>query len=410
MRKKRAEDATVLLLAKDRLNDLARPARGRSVAYTTMFSNGTPWFFRSRTPSRYDLALGAYPEIVRHVHVFKFIYWLLLLFGVFWLLATWFSYSDVALGSAILRNIGIIETERENFLKANPSLLPCALPEPGTASQGTASQGTASSPGGAYEVSCQRLKQLSENENIAAADAIKYHKCANDWWNVFVVRCWSVPRLSLQDIYTVLHAAWPALHHGEGAPQPPDSANVGVAAQAGHSGPAIVPPGNVSDIAGQQHRLAETTDIAASVSVFSTYILPTMFGVLETLVAAFRLLHDNTRDNLLSPRDLLLILTSLPIGVIAGLAVGLFFRASEGTVTGLSGLPTAISLSVAGLAFLAGYAADAFFSFLDSIRSQIFRATNPPPGSDAAMRRTERATPVTVRTGDATAGTGSTTG
>src|SRR3954454_19033715 len=34
--KQRAEDAAVLLLAKDRLNDLARPARGRSIAFTTM--------------------------------------------------------------------------------------------------------------------------------------------------------------------------------------------------------------------------------------------------------------------------------------------------------------------------------------------------------------------------------------
>jgi hypothetical protein len=137
-------------------------------------------------------------------------------------------------------------------------------------------------------------------------------------------------------------------------------------------------------------------NVSATVSVFSTYILPAMFGLLGTLVAAFRLIYDKIRDDLLSPRDLVLVLTSLPIGAIAGLAVGLFFRSTEETITAIQGLPSSISLSVAGLAFLTGYAADAFFSFLDSLRGQVFRATNPPPGADAAAYRTERVAEVAL--------------
>lgn len=123
--------------------------------------------------------------------------------------------------------------------------------------------------------------------------------------------------------------------------------------------------------------------IASVISVFSTLVLPMIFGLLGTLVATIRSIHDKVRDSLLSPRDLVLTLTGLPIGAIAGLVVGLFINPS-GSAPGSSGLTGGLSLGAGGLAFLAGYAADAFFSFLDSIRSQVFAATNPPPGSGAS--------------------------
>jgi hypothetical protein len=113
-----------------------------------------------------------------------------------------------------------------------------------------------------------------------------------------------------------------------------------------------------------------------------------MFGLLGTLVATIRSIHDKMRDNLLSPRDLILTLTGLPIGAIAGLVVGLFINPSGSAPGSSPGLTGGLSLSAGGLAFLAGYAADAFFSFLDAIRSQVFAATNPPPGSDASSLRT----------------------
>lgn len=373
----RAADAAVLLLAKDRLNDLARPARGHSIAYTTMFSSGIPLWRGSRNPSRYDLALGAYPEAVRNVRLFRLLYLLLLAFGLLWLVLTGFSYWDVALGTSILRNMSAIETERDNFYRANPNLLGC--PGTGTVGNGEA-RGVAPAENQRDPVSCRRLEQLLANETAAAEELTKYGDCAGGWQQFLVVRCWPAPQ--------PFGAARPLRSR-----ETPDPARAGLPVQGASGGPAAVPPGNLPAVTTQQLGLANASNVATTLAVFGTYIVPVMFGVLGTLVAAFRSVHDQVRDSLLSPRDALLLLTNVPIGAIAGLAVGLFFRVSDGTVTGLSGLPSTVSLSVAGLAFLTGYAADAFFSFLDSIRSQVFRATNPPPGSDAAAYRTAAVSP-----------------
>src|SRR4051794_2728613 len=187
----RAVDATVLLLAKDKLNDLARPARGRSIAYTTMFSGGVPWFSRKQNPSRYDLALGAFPELIRHVHFFKGLYWFLLVFGLAWLLFTGFTYWDVALGNSVLKNITAIETERDNLYKANPTLADCRVA--GAAGQsGSPGQGAASNQQGAapnQNTACLRLEQLRYNENAAAKELGQYAGCSGVW-RFLALRCW----------------------------------------------------------------------------------------------------------------------------------------------------------------------------------------------------------------------------
>jgi hypothetical protein len=72
----------------------------------------------------------------------------------------------------------------------------------------------------------------------------------------------------------------------------------------------------------------------------------------------------------LSPRDYALSLVRLPLGVMAGLAVGLFFSPStsvavpQGVGTGIA---STLTLTAGGLAFLAGYGAEAFFRMLDQV-------------------------------------------
>jgi hypothetical protein len=147
--------------------------------------------------------------------------------------------------------------------------------------------------------------------------------------------------------------------------------------------PSAAGSSEASVMPGSTHR-ANTQAIASILSVFSGYILPMMFGLLGTTAAAIRALHDKIRDNLLSPRDKMLTLTSLPIGAVAGLAVGLFFTLSNSTASVGAGPTGSFSLSAGGLAFLAGYASDAFFSFLDAQRSRVFSATNPTVAAPAA--------------------------
>ena len=382
--KTRAEDAAVLLLAKDRLNELARPARGRSVAYTTMFVSGVrkqKGDQHTETPQdlpRWGLAQRACPELVSDVRRFRAIFLFLLIFVFVWLLVTAICYWDAALGDSILQNFNAMDQEKGKFYQANPKLLGC--------SPSSDVYDTSASSGdydAATRLSCLKLNQLSANQQKTVEALARFSSCIG-WPYYWSPRCW--PGLVFGGRQTVggtgrgTTDVAPAQQGGTEPEKQSALAGQRATALSGKAGTGI----------GQQLIPPDTPTIAANLLVYGTYILPMMFGVLGTLVAALRAVHDKIRDNLLAPRDLLLTLTSLPIGAVAGLAVGLFFRYQAGLASELSGLPSAASLSAAGLAFLAGYAADAFFSFLNSVRSQVFKATNPPPGSDAAAYRTER--------------------
>ena len=346
----RAEQAALLLLAKDRLNDLARPARGRSIAYTTMFA-GTGAFGASRAAiARRYVAERAAPELIGHVRRFKFIWNVLLIVVFIWLLFTSLAYWDIGLGNSLLQNLAQLEQEKGTMLRANPGLLDCGSPAASAAAPSAPTGSTGNQNVPPPKIACQQLNDTLQKQGTVADELSKFQRC-DGWVSSLFLRCW---------------------------------------AGSGFVGRLSAPPTGQS----QNAVLSDIPAINAVLSVFSSYILPMLFGVLGTLVATIRSIHDRIRDNLLAPRDLILTLTGLPIGAVAGLAVGLFFSLQNGTVTGLTGLPAGLSLSAAGLAFLAGYAADAFFSFVDSVRAQVFRATNPPPGSDAAATRTEPTRPV----------------
>jgi len=125
---------------------------------------------------------------------------------------------------------------------------------------------------------------------------------------------------------------------------------------------------------------------AAVVGVFTSYIVPMMFGLLGTLAGLVRTISGKVRESLLSPRDYKLSLASVPLGLVAGLAVGLIFSSSAISVQGLVGQTTATSLSAAALAFLAGYGADSFFTMLDALLRRVFASSNRA-ASDRERRR-----------------------
>jgi LytS/YehU family sensor histidine kinase len=107
-------------------------------------------------------------------------------------------------------------------------------------------------------------------------------------------------------------------------------------------------------------------------TLFGTYVLPAMFGLLGTMAAVVRAVLAKVRDSLLGPRDLSLSLLGLVIGPLAGLAVGLFYTPSATAAQGTAGLAGTVTLTVSGLGFLAGYGADAFFKFLDALLVRVF--------------------------------------
>jgi hypothetical protein len=62
----------------------------------------------------------------------------------------------------------------------------------------------------------------------------------------------------------------------------------------------------------------------------------------------------------------------VPLGLVAGLAVGLIISTSGSPVQGVSNVAGAVTLSATALAFLAGYGAEAFFSMIDDLLKRVF--------------------------------------
>jgi hypothetical protein len=107
------------------------------------------------------------------------------------------------------------------------------------------------------------------------------------------------------------------------------------------------------------------------ISCLTLYILPCLYGFLGASVLTLRLLRSNVDNYLVRLTDRATIIQNGILGLIAGSVVGLFatyFTASAQS----SG-----SLSISGIAFLAGYNIPRLFSFLDSLSGRVFPANEP---------------------------------
>jgi hypothetical protein len=96
-------------------------------------------------------------------------------------------------------------------------------------------------------------------------------------------------------------------------------------------------------------------------------ILPILYALLGACASLLRTFADQTRSrtylsSFANPARLL-------IAAIGGVVVGLFNNLNIGQ---------AASLSPFGIAFLVGYASDAFFSFLDGLLQSITKPKSPP--------------------------------
>ncbi|WP_157634208.1 hypothetical protein [Burkholderia ubonensis] len=110
--------------------------------------------------------------------------------------------------------------------------------------------------------------------------------------------------------------------------------------------------------------------VAIVLSTFTNYILPILFAVIGSFAASVRGIYEKIKDGVLAPQDRILTLVHLPLGLIAGVTVGLFFDPS--TVVTHASLGLGLSLSASAIAFAAGYGAETFFSKIDSLINHVF--------------------------------------
>jgi hypothetical protein len=328
----KAHKAAFVLMLKDRLNGLATPARGVTIAYTAMFVSATDgcrlrMWSPQRTPdgrhaTRGDLAREAYPGLASHARCFAKMYRWFPYLMAFVLILTASAYWDVGFGRTVVQRIEQLEKQRVDLLQ--PDLR-------GASAAGALDEKSCSAaigPPAEQAHACGRLSALTNRIKDSRKDLVDFAVAtiAGERSGAFV-----------RSIAWLRPMSYGFMFDGQA--------------------PAADRP--------------EAT-VAAVLSLFSTYVLPAMFGLIGTLAAIMRSIQAKVRDSLLGPRDFPLTALGLVIGPVAGLAVGLFFTPSEATTSGATGLAGSVSLSASGLGFLAGYGADAFFKFVDALLVRVF--------------------------------------
>jgi hypothetical protein len=127
----------------------------------------------------------------------------------------------------------------------------------------------------------------------------------------------------------------------------------------------------------QKARLRDDTrqeaiqSITLVLSAYASYVLPILFALVGTIASLLRDIGNKITDSLLAPRDETLALMRVPLGLMAGVAVGLFFSPSS-VASQVSSGAGVLTLTASGLAFIAGYAADGFFRMLDTLTTRVF--------------------------------------
>jgi len=327
----KAHKAAFVLAVKDRLNGLADPARGVTIAYTAMFVSATDgwslWSARRKqstgaTTGRDDLAKAAYPFLVSHASRFARLFRCFPL-AMFVLLAiTASAYWDVGFSRTIVQRIEQLEKEQAALLHPDRQAAPNAVAVNEMACK------DATSLAADQIQACDRLQSLDERLSGARADLRNFADAVTGDKHVSSVLYW---------LGWLRPVRYGFLLNGQVPPEGRPEASV-----------------------------------ASVLSLYSTYVLPAMFGLLGTLVAIMRAIQAKVRDSLLSPRDLALTLLGLSVGPMAGLAVGLYYTPTSMPAAAAPELSGAVVLSASGLGFLAGYGADAFFKFLDAMLTRVF--------------------------------------
>ncbi|MFL6462976.1 MAG: hypothetical protein ACJ73N_01015 [Bryobacteraceae bacterium] len=247
----KSENAAFLLIAKDHLSGLARPARALTIAYTIMFAEGgghrfSSWFSghgrKSRDPDpRLDLARGIFPALQRHAGLFRSIRTLLVFATIGWLLLTIFTYWQIALTRSVLQRLEYFWKERSELVQTNPELLDrklCPNYEPGDKKFNPSNKDVEAR----IIPACGRLYYIDRSRHEARLDLDSLIDCEGVW-----------PNLAANALTWVNVQCRPV----GGQPTPGDYK-------------------------------ASWQSANSVLSAFSTYVLPMMFGLLGTLIAALR--------------------------------------------------------------------------------------------------------------------------
>lgn len=333
----RAEDAALLIRAKDYLNRLSHPASGSTIAFTTLVTQGAAEHKKleaegevlgTRPPTRSSLAQSAYPDLVSKAAGFR--RWMtvisagLLFVLIMTCLLSWYT----AYGNAALSEYAA--TEAASVL-ARGKVEEAELKEikPGGAP-------------GADKANPVAISRYCVRKPVTVAEA---QLCETRW----------KLGANLQRVQRRLYT-WLCVRPFSGC----DTKDL------------TIPAKPTAGTSATDDTLANAPSRAAAlVNIMGSAVLPFLYGLLGAGAAIIRSLSRKIRASLLSPRDLHLSMQQLALGAVVGACIGLFIAAPGNSETGES-LLGPVTLSASAISFVAGFGVEAVFQALEALIARIF--------------------------------------
>lgn len=370
-------DITFLRLAKDELVQMAAPATGLTIAYTTLVigsrsrrradANPRQWF-------RISAAEAAYPGLVRPARFHRISHVVILIISLVTAMTAISQSARVSLGKALLQTRQELRVEQAKLWDEKQQLegkdgnpLEWGTPSP--------IQSDKSSPNFDYcayaEANARTHANLDTNwptdENGKPLPAYASPKgaqlCAKD--KVLAMNF----GLSHEELGEFVNY-WPEL---VGFPFTVLTALEGSVNWVKNT---LVPGASKKPTdPGDGHDLEWR--IAPTLIVVGNYGLPVFFAALGA--AAFVVLdfYKKVHDSTLSPRDRRLGWIRLVLGLVVGACIGLLFSSyGPAAATPDQGLIGALTLSASAISFLAGFGVEGVFGMLDTLVKRVFAVTS----------------------------------
>ncbi|HYD38042.1 MAG TPA: hypothetical protein VEA60_10535, partial [Allosphingosinicella sp.] len=391
----KAEDAALLIKAKDRLNRLSYPASGSTIAFTLLVTQhdakSQPWLRlgggageggEERSPTRHSLAQTAYPDLVekavRFRKAMRSISIALVAALIFTCLLSWY----VAYGNSALAELAAAESALEVVNKrvsdaeaAEDNQLDAPAPAPRPA--GAAKDGVVAAAAGDVAAA----KATASDRFIPYCDRPTYASAAQSQ----ACAAQSEARRNLERVKRRL-AGWVCVISWDCVKDLSDYA-VAAPAEPAAAGSlaAPAPPKETAESRRAALHNAELIDnapsrAAALATIMGTAVLPFLYGLLGAGAAIIRSLSRKIRASLLSPRDLHLSFQQLALGAVVGACIGLFIAAPGSSGEGES-LLGPVALSASAISFVAGFGVDSVFEALETLIKRIFNVAPPATGN-----------------------------
>ena len=349
-----AEAASLLIRAKDFLNNLAKPASGASIAFTLLATQDEARVRRhsdeggEHVPSRSSLARAAYPDYVPEAKRFRTMQFWLSLFLVVCLVLTSALTWNVAYGNAAIRQLSAAQA---SFDSASQQVEATEASKPEAADP----------------------KQGAHNTQVVLKTAANLCATAKNEPSKADASPGYVSLSQLQACGTF-----------EQAKDTRTSARIAVVRWLHPIAPDKYMANRKEDY------LAVAT---ARASIWGNGVLPFLFGLLGAGAAVVRSLSRKMKLSLLTPRDSTLSPQQLALGAVTGACIGLFM-AQPGSAATMAGTALGpVALTGSALSFVAGFGVDAVFETIDGIIRRIFNIPSPPGAPGAAVADKAEARP-----------------